>query len=425
MLEKVSLFRNRRDFFHLLLLLFVLFSLSISLEFYNYKELTKFDSQLVNATVLKQYTKSKLTKTGKTKTYQVLKLKSNDGFVFYSTASKKLQNIKYRQVELEAWAGKISFYEYMHGFYCFSKILKIYPDNSYKSKLNNFIDKQHKDKDISLLYQALFSAKQLPYELQKLFSNLGVSHLIAISGFHLGVLSALLFFLIKYPYKFLQDRYFPYRSYKVDSFIIISLFLLSYLLFLDSPPSLLRAFVMLIIGFVLYDRGVEVLSMQTLLLTVLLILALFPRLFFSLGFWLSSSGVFYIFLFLIYFKQHSKLWQFLLLPLWVYLMMLPFSLTIFGNFSTYHPLSILWTSLFTLFYPLAIFLHIIGFGDALDTPLHWLMSIDTKAIVLELDYKIVVLQVFLSLLALYKKESLYLLITLCLSIFIYAIYNVT
>ncbi len=423
MLEKVPLFRNRRDSLHLLLLLFVLFTLSISFEYYNYKELTKFDSQLVNATVLKQYSKSKLTKKGKIKTYQVLKFKSDKGFVFYSTASKKLSNIKYTRVQLEVWAGKISFYEYMHGFYCFSKILKIYPDNSYKKRLNNFIDKQHKDKDISLLYQALFSAKQLPYELQKIFSNLGVSHLIAISGFHLGALSALLFFLIKYPYRFLQDRFFPYRSYKVDSFIMIGFFLLSYLLFLDSPPSLLRAFVMLIVGFVLYDRGVEVLSMETLLLTILLILALFVRLFFSLGFWLSSSGVFYIFLFLIFFKRHSKLWQFLILPLWVYLMMLPYSLVIFANFSIYHPLSILWTSLFTLYYPLAILLHILGHGDLLDFLLRNLMQLGEESILIEISYYFLVVQILLSLLTLYRKKILLLLVTYTLSLFFYVLYE--
>lgn len=425
MLEKVPLFRNSREFFHFFLLIFLLFTLSLSFEFYNYKELTKFDTQLVNATVLKQYTKSKLTKTGKTKTYQVLKLKSDDGSVFYSTASKKLQDIRYRKVQLEAWAGKISFYEYMHGFYCFSKILHLYPNNSYKNRLNSFIDKQHKDKDISLLYQALFTAKQLPYKLQILFSNLGVSHLIAISGFHLGVLSTLLFFLIKYPYTFLQNRYFPYRSYKLDSFIIIALFLLTYLLFLGSPPSLLRAFVMLLVGFVLYDRGVEVVTMQTLLLTVLLILALFPRLFFSLGFWLSSSGVFYIFLFLIYFKHLSKTAQFLLLPFWIYLMMLPYSLVIFGNFSIYHPLSILWTSLFTLFYPIAIFLHTFGYGDLLDFSLRWLMHLEGKSVILEINPYYLGGEVLLSLLALYRKEFLLLLVSYSLSVFIYAIYNVT
>jgi len=424
MIEKVSLFRNRRDFFHLLLLAFTLFSLSLSWEFYNYRELTKFDSQLIDATVLKQYTKTKLTKKGNTKTYQVLKLKSDKGFTFYSTASSKLSDIKYRKVQLEAWAGEISFYEYMTNFFCFSKILKIYPDSSYKTALNNFIDKQHSNRDISLLYQALFSAKQLPYELQTLFSNLGVSHLIAISGFHLGVLSAVLFFLFKGPYRLLQNRYFPYRSFKVDSFIFIILVLLSYLLFLDTPPSLLRAFVMLLIGFILYDRGIEILSMQTLLLTVITILALFPRLFFSLGFWLSSSGVFYIFLFLIHYKHLSKFLQFLLLPLWVYLLMLPFSLVIFGNFSLYHPLSILWTSLFTLFYPLSIVFHILNIGDILDGVLLYGMGLQTEAVKLSLSTTLLFLQVVLSFASLYKKSLLTLLIFYDLSIFIYAIYNV-
>ena len=424
MIDKVSLFKNRRDFFHFLLLAFTIFALSISLEFYNYKELTKFDSQLVNATVLKQYSKTKLTKSGKTKTYQVLKLKSEDGFTFYSTASKKLSNIKYKRIQLEVWAGKISFYEYMRGFFCFSKILQVYTDKSYKTEVNSFIDSQHQDNNISLLYQALFTAKQLPRELQTLFSNLGVSHLIAISGFHLGVLSAVLFFLFKFPYTFLQNRYFPYRSSKIDSFIFISTILLLYLLFLDSPPSLLRAFVMLLIGFFLYDRGIKVISMQTLLLTVILILAFFPRLFFSIGLWLSVSGVFYIFLFLIHFKHMSKIWQFIALPFWVYFLMLPFSLIIFGNFTLVHPLSIIWTSLFTLFYPLAIFLHLLNFGDLLDPLLSSFMRLSTESIKIELDMKLLAVQVLLSFLSIYKKKFLILLLLYSLSFFIYAIYYV-
>ena len=425
MIKEVSLFQNKRDFFHFLLLAFTLFSLSISLEFYNYKELTKFDSQLVTATVLKQYTKTKLTKKGKTKSYQVLKLKSEDGFTFYSTASIKLSDVKYKKLDLEVWAGKISFYEYMHGFFCFSKILHIQKDTSYKTSLNAIIDKQHKNKDISLLYQALFTAKQLPFALQKTFSSLGISHLIAISGFHLGVLSAILYFLFKYPYKLLQNSYFPYRSYRVDSFIFITLILFSYLLFLEAPPSLLRAFVMLLVGFTLYDRGIKILSLQTLLLTVILLLALLPRLFFSIGFWLSVSGVFYIFLFLIHFKHLSKTWQFVLLPFWVYLLMLPYSLVIFGNFSLLHPLSILWTSLFTLFYPLAILIHLLGIGDLLDPLLEMLMTPSTNAITIALDTKILLFGVVLSLLSIFSRTFLYLLLGYCFSLFIYAIYNVT
>jgi len=424
MIEKVSLFLSKKDFFNFFLLCCIVLSISLGLEYYNYKQLTKFDSQLVNAIVLKQYTKTKY-KKGKLKTYQVLKLKSDKGCTFYTTASTKLQDIKYKHITMEIWAGKVDFYDYMHSFYSFSKIIEVHPDKSYKTQLNSLINEQHKYKDISLVYQALFTAKQLPLELQKIFSSLGISHLIAISGFHLGVLSGILFFLIKYPYKFLQKRYFPYRSLKVDTFIIISISLLVYLLFLDTPPSLLRAFVMLLIGFLLYDRGLKIVSMQTLFLTIVLILVIFPRLYFSIGFWLSIAGVFYIFLFLLHYKDRSKIWQFLMLPLWLYFTMLPYSIIIFGNFSIYHPLSIIWTGLFTLFYPIGIFLHLIGYGNLLDPILSLLMHLETHTVKIVVDLKFLFIEMGLSLLALYQRIFMYLLLMYLGGFFIYAINNVT
>ncbi|QSZ40896.1 ComEC/Rec2 family competence protein [Sulfurimonas aquatica] len=425
MIERVSLFNSKKEILYFLTLTFSILIFSLLYEFYNYKQLTKFDSALINATVLKQYAKTKLTKKGNPRTYQVLKLKSDEGFVFYTTASKKLRDIKYQHIQIEAWAGEISFYEYMSTFFAFSKILKVDEKESLKNRFNMFIDSQHKDKSNSSIYQALFSAKPLSRELQGIFSNLGVSHLIAISGFHLGVLSGVLFFLLKYPYKFFQNRYFPYRSYKVDSFVLISGILLLYLLFLDSPPSLLRAFVMLVVGFILYDRGVKIVSMQTLFVSLVMILIFFPRLFLSVGFWLSISGVYYIFLFLIHYKHLSKLWQFTLIPIWVYLLMLPYSLVIFSNFSVYHPLSIIWTSLFTLFYPLSILLHLIGFGDVFDGILMAFIEIDTAAVKIDLSYGWLILEVLFSLLSLYKKEFIYLLLFYSFSLFIYAINYVT
>ena len=424
-LERVNLLSSTKDIGYLLSLFFAVFLLSMLWQFHNYKELTKFNYQIVHATILKQYTKTKITKRGKHRTYQVLKIKSDNGFTFYTTASKKLPFFKGHHVTLQIWARKVTFLAYMKGFYAFSKILKVETLPSRKELLSNIIAMQHKDNNATQIYQALYLAKPLPYTLQQQFSNLGISHLIAISGFHLGVLSALLFFLIKYPYKFFQERYFPYRNYHRDTFFIITLLLLSYLLFLDTPPSLLRAFVMFIVGFVLYERGIKIISMQTLLLTILLIIALFPRLLFSIGFFLSVAGVFYIFLFLIYMKQLKPLYQFFLLPFWVYLLMLPYSLAIFDNFSLYHPLSILWTSLFTLFYPLSIFLHFIGFGGIFDGWLHYLTSCNTHAIKIILEMKYLYIEIAFSLLAIFNKKALYLLLFYCLAIFIYAIYHIT
>ena len=423
-LEKVTLFSTRKDYFLFFILLLTLLSFSLSYEYYKYNELTKFDSQLVDATVLKEYSKTKLTKKGKIKSYKILKMQSDEGFVFYTMASKKLQKLQNKRLHVELWAGKISFKDYIKGFFAFSKILKVYKEPTLKQKLSLLIDRQHKESNIAALYKALFLAIPLPKTMQTQFSKLGISHLIAISGFHLGVLAAILFFLFKYPYKFLQNRYFPYRSHKRDSFAFISLMLLGYLLFLNTPPSLLRAYIMLVIGFILYDRGFQIISMQTLLITILLILALFPKLLFSIGFWLSVSGVFYIFLFLIHFKDISKIKQFVSLPFWVYLMMLPFSMAIFGNFSLYHPLSILWTTLFILFYPLAIALHVISLGNLLDTPLEYLLHVNTHALQHTLSKGYLIVEMLLSLLAIFNKKALYILLGYTLFLFIYFVYNV-
>jgi competence protein ComEC len=425
MIEKVPLLNTKRDFYLLALLTFFLLFYSLLIEYNNYLNLTKFNSSVITAEVLKQYTKTKQTKKGKIQTYQVLKLKSPKGFTFYTSFSNKTPKILAKKIKLEVWMGKISFYEYMNSFYSFSKLLYVYKKPSLKEELQSFIASQHKDKNITSIYNALFSASSLTPQLQSKFSALGISHLIAISGFHLGVLSALLFFLIKLPYKFFQGRYFPYRSYKRDSFIIIATLLLVYLLFLDMPPSLLRAYGMLLIGFILYDRGIEVISMQTLFLSVILLVALFPRLLFSIGFFLSVSGVFYIFLFLLYFKHRSKLWQFLLLPLWVYICMLPYSLVIFGIFSLYHPLSILLTSLFTLFYPLSLVLHLFSLGALLDPVLEWLIYIQIDTLQIKSSYGLLGVQVLLSLAALYKKSFMIVLLLFDLAFFIYAIYYVT
>lgn len=422
-LEKLSLFNTKRDFFIFLLACGIIFTYSLLIEFQNYKQLTQFNSNIVNATIIKQYTKTK-----NARTYQVLKLKSDKDFLFYTTTNMKFSPSIGKKIRVKLWTSKITFYQYLTSFYAYTKVLKIDNSNSLKQRLNYYLSQIHKNKDIANIYKALYTATPLKYELQTIFSNLGVAHLLAISGFHLGVLSALLFFLVKYPYKLLQNRYFPYRNSKVDLFFIIAIVLFSYLLFLDSPNSLLRAFTMLVIGFILYDRGIKIISMQTLLLTIMLLLSIFPRLIFGLGFWLSVAGVFYIFLFLIHFKHLNKVWQFILVPFWVYFLMLPFSLSLFSNFSIYHPLSILWTSLFTLFYPLSIFLHLIGFGDLFDNILQAFINIGKTQVTVPLEFKWIVVQITLSLLGMWKiwkNAFIYLLLFFDFSIFIYAIYHVT
>jgi competence protein ComEC len=392
------------------------------IEYNNYKNFTRFDSSIVNATVLKQYTKTKVLPNKKVKIYQVLKLKAEQGFFFYPTQNQLLTNLKAQKIQLELFTKELSFYHYLTTFYGYSKNITIIDISNKKSELNDAIATIHQDKNISAIYQALFSATPLPKELQTLFATLGISHLLAISGFHLGVLAAILLFLFKIPYRFLQNRYFPYRSYNKDSFIFIAFILAIYVLFLDTPASLLRAYFMLVIGFFLYDRGYKIVSMQTLFVSVLALLSFFPRLFFSIGFWLSVCGVFYIFLFLIYFDTLKKQLQFILLPVWIYLMMLPFSLSIFSTFSLYHPFSIVLSFVFIIFYPLSIFLHLIGFGGVLDWILNYLFMFDFQGYSVEVSIGWFYLYIALSLASMFYKELLWIVVLFSGSFLIFAIF---
>ncbi|MDQ1337688.1 MAG: competence protein ComEC [Campylobacterota bacterium] len=419
MIERVSLFSKKRDFFLFISASALILFVSLFLEYKNFLEFTRFDSALVETTVLKQYTKSK-----NNRTYQVLKLKSEAGLTFYTTAKKSLQDVKDKKLTLEIWPKDLNFHGYLTNFYANSKIINIKEDTSAKQKLDTYISSSHENKTVANVYQALYTNAPVEEEIQNKFSNLGVSHIVAISGFHLGILSALLYFLLKPIYRFAQNRFFPYRNSKIDLFIIVVSVLFAYTLFLESPPSLVRSFGMFVVGFILYDRGIEIFSMQTLLVTILLLLAFFPRLAFSLGFWLSAGGVFYIFLFLIHFKNLNLFWQIVGISVLVYLFMLPVSLFIFQNFSIYHPFSIILAILFTPFYPLSILLHIIGFGDFFDAFFEWLLSLGEDGAKVELNLYLFLLHAILSFVAIWSKTGMWVLTLFCSSIFIYAIYNV-
>ena len=350
-----------REYFYFTLLLLAFLGVSLSFEYYHFSKLTAFDDAVVEVSVLKHYEK---VQGGER--YEVLKLVTDDGAKFYMTSTAPLKVLAGYRAKVWLLTKYVSFFEYMKGFAVKGKVTSVSRVKSDAFRLGDILGEIHQDDEVSQLYGALFLALPLSNALQEQFSRLGVSHLLAISGFHLGVLTFVIIGLLYFPYTKLQMYYFPYRHRSRDLFIIAATILGIYLYFLGDVASLLRAYAMLLVGYLLHDRGLKVLSLQTLVLTVVLLLALMPRLLFSLGFWLSVSGVYAIFLYLHYYKTQSKYVSFILVPLWVYVVMTPVSLVVFGNYSLLHPLSTIWSILFTIFYPLALFIHLLGIGTLFD-----------------------------------------------------------
>ncbi len=122
--------------------------------------------------------------------------------------------------------------------------------------------------------------------------------------------------------------------------------------------------------------GIELVSFTFLATIGMGLLALFPSLIVSLGFWLSIAGVFYIFLVLSYCQKINK-WivSLVCIPLGIFLLMQPLVHSIFGMTTPWQLLSPVLSIGFILFYPLVMVLHLFGAGGWLDGALVWLFAL--------------------------------------------------
>lgn len=280
----------------------LLLAINLYLEYLNYQKLDFSKPTSLNAQILLQYPKTK-----DQKTYFVLKLQSK-GMIFYTTIKEPLKNLQYRHAQFFGKIKPCSFLESLKSCFFQTYSFSLTRKQDFKSHLRHFIDSVHSNALVGNLYRALFIGDSLNKDLRDRANALGINHLLAISGFHLGILSMSVYFLFSLFYTPLQKRYFPYRNAFYDIGVLVWVFLLGYLLLLDFLPSFFRAFLMGLLGFLACFFGVRILSFKLLVLACCIAIALLPKLLFSVGFLLSVCGVWYIFLFL----KHT---QFFLKPL--------------------------------------------------------------------------------------------------------------
>ncbi|MGL2807982.1 ComEC/Rec2 family competence protein [Helicobacter pylori] len=359
----------------------LLLAINLYLEYLNYQKLDFSKPTSLNAQILLQYPKTK-----DQKTYFVLKLQSK-GMIFYTAIKEPLKNLQYRHAQFFGRIKSCSFLESLKSCFFQTYSFSLTRKHNFKSHLRHFIDSAHSNALVGNLYRALFIGDSLNKDLRDRANALGINHLLAISGFHLGILSASVYFLFSLFYTPLQKRYFPYRNAFYDIGVLVWVFLLGYLLLLDFLPSFFRAFLMGLLGFLACFFGVRLLSFKLLILACCIAIALLPKLLFSVGFLLSVCGVWYIFLFLkhtqIFFKTSSflkRFFQAIALSVLVFLNMLIVVHAFFPMFSPYQLFSIPLGLIFIVFFPLSLFLHAVGLGSLLDHILSMPLTIPTISV---------------------------------------------
>lgn len=413
---KIDALESMKEWGMVFLILGVLLSVAMGVRFYSFEHYVLQKEQRIQARVLAQYLKGDK---------WVLKLKAENGLMLYVTSKEKLKDLQNRHISLFGKPAKCDFFQSFRSCFFIAFSIDLLP-KTWRNVFYDYVDSQHTDKLISKLYQTLFFASNLPKEWRDLASSLKVTHLLAISGLHLGILAFVFYVLFSPLYQIVQERYFTYRNRLFDIGLALNCFLLGYLVLLDFPPSFVRAYVMSVLGFLFVYWHFSLLNFSFLFLGSCLILVLFPEFFVSIGFWFSVCGVFYIFLFFKYFSFEwvNNRWMrgiFVLCALnfILFFNMLPLTHLIFPSFSPLSILAIPLSIMFVPFFVIALLLHIFSVGWVLDGALIEALKISFNSVDIVLVPWFGALYIGISLLGI-KFRSFYLLsLVLGVMIFVY------
>lgn len=395
---QVPLFSSKKEVAITACVLAVFFALSLLYQYSLYLKLKRYSLHVEHMQIEHAYMKQ----NDQGKKYQVLKLK-NPNLHFYTVLWEAQELRRSDRIKVGFYTKNISFLDFLQGFFAPLKFIQL-TQKANENFLEDYFLDQHDNTKAKEIYGAVFFAEPLSKASRDKVATWGIAHLFAISGLHLALLSAVAFFMFKPMYRFFQNRYFPYRNALFDVSILVFILLGSYAVFIGLPPSVLRSFTMMAVGFFLFHKGLEVLNFTNLWLTVSLILIIFPKLLFSLGFWFSVAGVFYIFLYLMHFNSKSKIKVLLGLNFWVFALMLPIVHHFFDLFSMQQLFSPFISIAFGLFYPLALALHVIGYGSIFDGVLQAFLDYEIAIIPLHVPLWYFVIFIVFSLLAVQLRK---------------------
>jgi len=406
MLASPPLFKNSREFLAVSIVLIAIIVGRLFFIYQDYQNLKSLNGYYyTEAQVLKEYD-GRGRKAGE----KLLKLKSVDNLDFYLyTHSEVPKRFDWVRVKLKLKKGS-SFWDYLKGFFAYGDIVEHVEDGfDAKAFLREQINKQHnKDSKIETFYHAIFLADPLDRELRDKISSLGISHLVALSGFHLGILWLIVFGILYIPYRFFQQKYFPWRNRNIDLGCITLIILLLFVLFVGAPPALTRSFIMLLIAWFILIFGLELISFKFLAFALLLILAVAPKLIASLGLLLSFIGVFYIFLVIKWFKDYSAWFITLIaIPVGIFLLMFPVGHFFFANTTIWQLMSPPLSVLFILFYPIVAILHMLGLGGVFDNALEALFNLPQDSINIAMPLPLFITYLVLSFMAIFSKKAFY------------------
>ena len=255
--------------------------------------------------------------------------------------------------------------------------------------VNTLSDKGLEQQELAIVSAMTLGDKSLiDKDLKNDYSRSGASHVLALSGLHLGII----YFVFSFMTARWRRRYHHWSRPVSEGLILITMW--SYVVLVGMPPSVVRAAIMMTVYSLLSLQNRNRSSLNALAFTAIIMLIADPMILFNISFQLSFVAVAFILLYqgriysLIPSSTHPIVkwcWRFLSVSLAAQLGVAPLTAYYFHQVPSYFLLSSLVVMVFT---PLIIYLSLLFFllmwlpvvQSWLVVPLSWLVHIQNTCL---------------------------------------------
>jgi len=163
-----------------------------------------------------------------------------------------------------------------------------------RKKISRLIEQTANEEQRAVLKALITGEKnEIPKSLRQAFSRAGISHILAISGLHIGIVATVSFFFFSWMLSHIRPLL--WKAWIGKGAALLSLFpVFTYGVIAGMSPSTQRAVIMVSIFMLTFLFKREQDTMNTLALAGALILVVNPPSLFSISFQLSFAAVFFI-----------------------------------------------------------------------------------------------------------------------------------
>jgi len=251
--------------------------------------------------------------------YNFYKIKIIDKSNFDYIPGDKIEiNLEYQDIKEKSYLEDFDYKEYLKS----NKILYLakainskkissgFSLNLFKYYYENYLNNLLNEETYSYVKAIVFADNDIESDLKEGYSMLGISHILAISGFHIILLFNFISLILKKIFRYYHN---------LIPLIIISIYVIS----IGNPPRALRALLFLILSFFNEKGDIKYTKLDIYSISFILMIISWPYLFYNKGFILSFLVSFILIFINEIIKTKYKLLYLYLLYLIIYFSTLP------------------------------------------------------------------------------------------------------